>query len=206
MKQLEGLQDIIKENNINIVFFAETHGLIEETSLQREIIERINPKLFLYELLEEEQCISLADYDDILAKDDNERFSYISTYKDIKPTIKLAKEFNLSIIGCDIKDMCRERKMDWKNEILDPNTEDIILSQREEKQNSVIKKYCKSGVVFVSVGAYHLREHSTTLDDLEDYVIIYPVDDERNEFPTEFSSDKTYKYKIVINKGIKMEI
>lgn len=204
MKQLDNILANIKENQIKLVLFAEVHGLINETGIQKDIIEALRPDIFLYELLEEEKCITLMGYDNILSKQDNEDFSFISTYADLKPTIQLAKEFSIPIIGCDIKNMLRERKMDWENETLDPNKEDIILLRRELQQNKIIQENQNNKTLIVSIGAYHFRENSDTLEGLNDYAIIYPTDINTGEFPIEFSKGKEYEYKVKINKGIKI--
>ena len=181
-----------KIKNCKVVFFAETHGLIEEVSTQKEIIEMIHPRLFLYELLEECEAI---DYDTFLSKPNEEQFSIISTYGDLKKTIKLAKEYNVKIKGCDIKNMCRKNKDFLKKTEFDKEEKDI-MQKREEHQNREIKKALKESntPIFVSLGYFHLRKESPTLQGLKDFAIVYPE-----------NPNKNLGYKIKINEGYELK-
>ena len=181
-----------KIRNRRIVFFAETHGLIEEVSMQKKIIEMIHPELFLYELLEEEEVI---DYDDFLSKPNEEQFSIISTCGDLKKTVRLAKEYGIKIKGCDIKDMCRKDTEFLKKTEFDEEEKEI-MQKREKHQNKEIKKALEESdtPILISLGYFHLRKESPTLEGLEDFAIIYPE-----------NPNKDMGYKVKINEGYELK-
>lgn len=159
-KTLEDVSEFIKLNKIRLILFAETHGILEELKIQDRIITILKPTSYLYELLEEEEITSENDFIEFLKKKDSERFSIISSFGELKPTIQLAKKYHLPVIGCDIKNMLRKNNDFLKETNI--KKEEKIMIKREEKQSEVIKESLKQygSPIFVSLGAFHLRRNS----------------------------------------------
>jgi hypothetical protein len=183
---LSELKDFIKLKKIKLVLFAETHGFLKENIIQKKILKEINPEFFLYELLEENELLNNIDARKFLNKSSNKDFSVISTYGELKPTIKLASDLHLPIIGCDIKNMCRKNKDFLKITNLSSNQkriEDKILKRRELHQSKIITKYVSKGLVFASLGVYHLRKNSFFLKSLKEkeIIIVKPLFNGRDE-------------------------
>jgi hypothetical protein len=182
-KDITELKDFIRRNNINLILFAETHGYLKEILVQREVIKHVKPDFYLYEMLEESKISNDKDAKKLLDKSDREEFSFISTYGDLKPTIKLARSFNLPIVGCDIKNMCVKTK-NWINEKYSKNYWNTITKKRETGQAKVINRYVKRGLVFASLGAYHLRKDSIVLKGLKQrkFIIVHPLFEGKEKF------------------------
>lgn len=205
---IEGLKNYLQSKNIRLVLFAETHGLINEIPIQEEIIKNINPTCYLYELLEEESLITEEEKDNFLIKPNNENFSIISTFEDLKPTILLAKKYNLPLMGIDIKNMLRKDKNFLAKTSLseeDLIIENEIMKKREIRQKEIIIKYLSEylGVIFVSVGVYHLRKDSELFKELnQDALIVIPYvnGSSLNDLKSEGISKKEVVYH-VINKN-----
>jgi len=177
-KTLDDVRNFIKLNKIKIIFFAETHGILDELKIQDKIIFKLRPVCYLYELLEEERLISKGDFIEFLKRDDSERFSVISSFGELKPTIRLAKKYNLPLIGCDVKNMYRKNK-DFLKEI-NADEENRSMFNRERKQIEIIKKSLieYDGLIFVSVGAFHLRKDSPIFKEIKsNYIIVLPLID-----------------------------
>lgn len=198
---LENVKDYIAKHNIRSIFFAETHGLIPEIEAQEKIISKTNPKLFLYELLEEEKIISEEDYQKFLSKPDEDDFSIISKFKDLKPTVILAKKFRLPIVGCDIKNMLREDTKFRDTETIteeDVKNEENIMAKREERQLETINRCLnqdKEILLFVSLGAYHLRKESLIRKKVKsNYLLVRPLFDRKeiNEVEDILNSELTF--------------
>lgn len=201
LKTLEDLRDFIKLNDIDIIFFAETHGLLDELKIQENIIAVLKPTCYLYELLEEKKIISDNDFIEFLKKKGSERFSIISSFSELKPTIQLARKYNLSIIGCDISNMCRKNK-----DFLKKNNaceEEKIMFEREKKQSKVIKESLiqYKCPIFVSVGYFHLRKDSQIFKEIKsNYIIIYPLVDKRRleDLEENFNIDNIKEVRYII--------
>jgi len=177
-KTLEDIKNFMKLNEVKIIFFAETHGILDELIIQDKIISKLKPVCYLYELLEEEKIISKRDFVKFLEKDDSERFSVISSFGELKPTVKLAKKHHIPLIGCDTTNMLRKNK-DFLNEI-NSDEEKKIMFDRERKQIDVIKKSLSKYIppIFVSIGAFHLRKDSLIFKEIKsNYIIIRPLVD-----------------------------
>ena len=95
---LLNIKEYLNRNNIKVIFFAETHGMIDELEVQEEIIKYSKPDIYLYELLEEDKLISEEDFKNFLLRRNDEDFSIISKVADLKQTVKLAKKFNIPSI------------------------------------------------------------------------------------------------------------
>ncbi len=199
------LKEYINKNNIRIIFFAETHGLIDELEIQENIIIHSKPNIYLYELLEEEKLISKEDFRNFLLRKDNEDFSIISKVSDLKPTVIIAKKFNIPLIGCDIKNMLRKNtKFREMREMSKPDLqkEEEIIKEREKKQIEIINKHLNSklNLIFVSLGAYHLRQDSPILKAVNsNYLLIYPLFDGKKI--DEIDNPLNYKIKFYIESN-----
>lgn len=205
-KSLNKLRKYIFANKIDVVFFGETHGILDELKIQEKIISIIKPTCYLYELLEEEKLVNKKDFHKFLARKDFERFSVISKVKELKPTVLLAFKFNLPIIGCDIKNMCR-KSTDFLREV-DFKEEEIIMLKREKKQNSVIKKSLKiyNRPIFVSLGVFHLRKDSFTFNNIKKFIKIIPLINGKNlEELTNFNIQDIKEVVYVLTENEKIE-
>ena len=174
-KNVKELADFVRANRIRLILFAETHGFLNETPIQKKIIQSTNPDFFLYEMLEERKLLNNKETKIFLSKPNNENFSVISTYGELKPTIELANRFNLPIIGCDIKDMCQKDK-NWLKKKFSREEARTLIKKRELRQSNVINQYTSNGLVFASLGAYHLRKGSITISNLREknFIIVSP--------------------------------
>ncbi|MCW8966368.1 MAG: hypothetical protein OQK82_06755 [Candidatus Pacearchaeota archaeon] len=203
------LSEILKHKEINLIIFGETHSFLDDNLIQEEIIKSFNPTIFFYEMLEETELINSEEQVLFLAQPDNKDFSIISTFGELKNTIKLANKYDIPVVGNDIKDMCRENK-DFleKTELSDEeikNEEDILLKREERQSNKIIKSVKKNEKVLATTGAFHLREDSPLLNlNLDAYLIIYPAYEGKQLFepPEDFSIDKvTFEMKIIFKDG-----
>jgi hypothetical protein len=173
------LTETLRKKEINLIIFGETHGFLDDNSIQEEIIKIFKPTLFLYELLEETKLLSKEKQEEFLKQPNEKDFSIISTFGELKKTIKLAKSYSLPIIGNDIKNLGRENKDFLKKTELtaeEIKIEKEILSKREEKQSKeIINFFNKREKILVTTGAFHLRKKSPLLNLYlsESYLIIY---------------------------------
>ncbi len=192
-KSLNKLKELIKDNNITLVLFGEYHGFSIQISILKEIIKITKPDFFLYEMLEEKKILNNKDAKHFLNKLDNKDFSFISTYGQLKPIIRLARNFNLQIIGCDIKNMGCKNK-DWRKNKISREDGEELTKRRELQQTKVINQYTLKGVVFALVGDHHLRRGSLVLSKLnnERVVIIRPSFkwSEKFNHPNKFSNSE----------------
>ncbi len=181
IKNLEELKDFIDSKKIKLILFGETHSLLNELPIQEEIIKNITFGFYLYELLEEEKIIDKNKAEEFLKKPDSEKFSIISTFGELKPIIKLASKFNISVIGCDIKNMLRKDRSFLEKTNLtqkEMENEEKIMEQRERKQFEVVNEYLSKSdePLFVSIGLYHIRKNSYLIKNLkENFLICYPL-------------------------------
>ena len=174
-QNIKNLRKFIALHNIKLILFAETHGYLNEIPVQRKIIQNTKPDLFLYEMLEENKILNNKKAQTFFNELDNKDFSVISTYKELKPTIRLASKFNLPIIGCDIKNMCQKDK-NWLKKKFSREESRELIKKRALRQSKIIHQYTKKGIVFASLGAYHLRKGSITTSNLKEkkFIIVYP--------------------------------
>jgi hypothetical protein len=157
-KNISSLKEFVKLNNIKLVLFGEYHGFFKQIQVQREILNRISPDFFLYEMLEDNKILSDKDAKKVLSKPNKKNFSVVSTYGQLKPIIKLARSFNLPIIGCDIKNMGADKN--WRGKKFSEKEAKFITKKRELQQAKIINQYTSKGLVFALVGEYHLRKNS----------------------------------------------
>jgi len=175
LKDINKMRDFMKSHNIKLVLFGEYHGFINQIQIQKKIIKNARPDFFLYEMLEEKKILKDKDAKKFLNNSNDKNFSVISTYGELKPIIKLARSFNLPIIGCDIKDMgCRDKNGVKKKFSLKEGK--MITKNRELRQSKIINEYVSRGVVFALLGNYHTRRNSLVLSKLktENILIVKP--------------------------------
>jgi hypothetical protein len=163
----------------SIVLFGETHGFAKDSYFQKRIIKSIKAKLFLSEMLENISLDRKKKIKDFLAKNDDENFSLISKYGELKKTVSVASDLGMKIYGIDLKNMGRKNnsflnvhKQTEKEKLFEKK----LLRRREIYHSKEIKKHASKskGVIFVSLGAYHLRKGAPIHQILRDYdVIIY---------------------------------
>jgi len=196
---LQKLNEYIKENEIKLVLFAETHGFLDETPIQKEILDNTKFDAVLYELLEDKELLSEEDFKRFLSKEDEENFSIISKYKELKPTIILARENNLPIIGCDLKNTGRTdtsfRTKEFNDEEL--KEDERLMKRREEKQYQVIHRFLKKDKkIFATIGLYHLLPDSYLIKNLSKikFIIVYPEFKSGEKFGQRVDFDKEEVY------------
>ncbi|NCO11610.1 hypothetical protein CO038_01080 [Candidatus Pacearchaeota archaeon CG_4_9_14_0_2_um_filter_39_13] len=204
---IEDLKKYLKKNKINLIIYGETHGFLDDSQIQEEIIKVFNPTKFLYEMLEETELLTGKEKKIFLNNPDNKEFSLISTFGDLKKTIFLASKYNLPIVGNDIKNMgWEDKKILAKSKLTkeELRIEKEIIFKREKKQAEIIRKNLKMGEkVFATTGAFHLRKDSPLLNLQENYVIIYPIYSGNQLFapPKNFDSKKVgLKIKVLYGK------
>jgi hypothetical protein len=181
-KIIKNVSDLknLKARGIKGVIFAETHGFVDDIELQRSIIEAIKPEFYIWEMLEDKKLMN-DDFENFLSNNDNSDFSVISTYGELKAVVKLMIQLGVKGIGCDLRNMGRGNK-DFLSKIeLTPEEEKFeeeLLKNRELNQARVINEIAgrSSSPVFVSLGAYHTREDSSVLKNLNGkYLLCSPT-------------------------------
>jgi len=172
------LRQILSKGNTNLIIFGETHGFLEDGIIQEKIIEIFKPDIFVYEMLEESKLETSQDQEIFLNEQDFKEFSVISTYGELKPTIRIARKNNIPIVGNDIKNMCRtDRDFLKRTELSNDEIkiEEEILSKRELKQMSVLKNLSNTKKILATTGAFHIRADSPLLEIQNNYLIVYPA-------------------------------
>jgi len=196
-KNIDSLGELIRSHNIKLVLFGEYHGFLNQILVQRKIIQSVRPDFFLYEMLEEYKVLNEKDAKKFLSKPDSKDFSFISTYGELKPMIRLARNLNLPIIGCDIKNMGVDK--DWREKKFSNKEANRITQKREFRQAKIINKYVSKGLVFALLGDYHLRNNGLVLSKLKEkkVIIVRPLFkwNERFNNPRKF---KNYEISYVI--------
>jgi len=202
IKTLENIQDYLIKKEIRLIIFGETHGFFNDLELQDRIIQIAKPKYYLYEMLENKTILSKEDYRDILSNDDKAKFSIISTFGEIKPAIKMARDNNLKIIGCDIANMGRLNDDFLKKTDLTKQEEQeeyLLMNKREKFQAQKIIEILEKneGILFISLGAYHLRKESIIWGILSHFnpIVCYPTLNGKQEFgPVEDMKEEDVLY------------
>jgi len=173
-KRIGDLGKFIKANNIKLVLFGEYHGFVNQDKVQSKIINAVKPDFFLYELLEEDKIFNDKEAGSFLKRPNRDSFSVVSTYGDLKPIVRLARNFNLPIIGCDIKNM--GVRLNWKKKKFSNEEKIKITKRREYRQFSVLNKYSSRGLVFGLFGVSHLRRRGLILSKLKGKgIVINPL-------------------------------
>ena len=193
------LNQIIKKEKIRLILFGETHGFIsDETKHIEYLIKTFKPDIILYELLETKKLSTISSKNNFLKNLDNKKFSIISKQGDLKNIIKLDKKYNLTIEGCDLKNMGRRKTIIFNKKLTKKEMikEEKIIDKREKYHIKFIKKaMSKHNLCFVILGAYHLRKNSPLLKSLNNSIIVYPTYKGKIEFkPDEIKSQDKIIY------------
>ena len=147
-----------------IILFGETHGFVKnELKYIEKAIKKFKPEIILYELLENKKLDNIAKINSFLKSPDGSKFSLISFYREIKGVVKLSKKYKLPIIGCDLKNMGRNKPVPINKKLTKKQikAEEKILKKREKHQVKVIKTALREYKrILVVIGAYHLRKNS----------------------------------------------
>ena len=163
---LNNLKEFIGKNNIKLVLFGEYHGFLKQIRVQNRILNEVAPNFFLYEMLENRNILNDGDAKLFFSKPSNKDFSFISKYGDLKPMIRLVRNLNLPLIGCDIKNMGAKSK-DWRKSKFSSKKAEELTKKRELQQAKVINHFSSKGLVFALLGDYHLRRNSLVLSKLK---------------------------------------
>jgi hypothetical protein len=204
MIKIQELNRYIKENKIKLVLFAETHGFLDEMEIQKEVLDNVKFDIILYELLEDKKLISKEDFEKFLLNLDKKDFSIISKYGDLKPTIILARDHNLPIVGCDLKNTGRIN-VDFRTKEFtekDIKEEEELMKKREKKQYQTILKFLlEDKKIFASIGFYHLLPNSYLMKKLSKnkFIIIYPEFKSGEKFGERIEFDKEEVYHKIRN-------
>ena len=147
-----------------IIFFGETHRFApKELDYIERTIKKFKPEIILYELLENKNLDNLEKINSFLKSPENKKFSLISSYGELKGFVKLAKKYKLPIIGCDLKNLGRNKPIPINKKLTkkEIRMEEKILKKREKYQTRFIMRISeKYHTALIIVGAYHLRRNS----------------------------------------------
>ncbi|MEA3378870.1 MAG: hypothetical protein U9Q69_04490 [Nanoarchaeota archaeon] len=166
-------------NNFSFIFIGDTHGFINDFNKQKEIIEKVEPDYILCEKLENLKLNSKEDFDKIL---NSKKISEMTDVAEIKELLKLCRIKKIKMIGIDLKNFGLNKqiitKIKQNEEISKKEKEDFekILILRERHQKELIKRYNKktNKPLVIIIGSWHLRSSTPLLQDLQNYVLIYP--------------------------------
>ncbi|HVY01142.1 MAG TPA: hypothetical protein VHA12_00040 [Candidatus Nanoarchaeia archaeon] len=196
------IEDISKKGTI--ILFGNTHGFIDDLSIQEMLIDLFKPKSYLFELLEDKNLFNLKEITDFLKRNKDEYFSITTKNSQIQEVVSRLMNHNLQFIGCDLKNLGRKNKEELIRTSLTKEEEEYeeqLLKKREtvqaKKVISVINSTKKP--VFLSVGAYHLREFSYLLQELKGHSLFVAqpfYEDEALFEPKENIIKENIKYKI----------
>src|SRR3990167_6375863 len=171
-----------------IIFFGDTHGFAHrELDYLERTIKKFEPEIIFYELLENKNLDNLEKINSFLKSPENKKFSLISSYGELKGVIKLAKKYELSIIGCDLKNLGRNKPIPINKKLTkkEIQMEAKILKKREKHQVKIIKMALKEHkIILVIVGAYHLRK-SSPLRKMKNSRIVLPTYKDKEIFSPE---------------------
>jgi len=163
---INNLKDFIRKNDIKLILFGEYHGFFKQIQVQNKILKEVAPDFFLYEMLENKTILDNKETNIFLNKPNNNDFSFISKYGDLKQIVRLSSKFNLPLIGCDIKNMGVKSK-DWRKSKFSFRDAEELTKKRELQQAKVINNFSSKSLVFVLLGDYHLRRNSLVLSKLK---------------------------------------
>ena len=127
----------------NGVIIGEIHSG-KMLSYYKSLITALKPEYFISELVHEDICLDRATLEDRLSKTTSGKFlKNIPDKQDNYEIYKLAYDYNLKLIGCDLENV------NYKNA-------DDEMKQRESFMLSRIKKYSKYKFI-CQIGDFHVR-------------------------------------------------
>jgi len=166
---------------VKFVFVGDTHGFIDDFSKQKEIIERINPRIILSESMQDISLVTNEDYIKIFQR---KKISEMISFEEMEPLMKLCHKKKIKLIGMDFHNFGFNEKLQKivKGEIK-PLKKDIneikrITKSRQTRHLEMLKKFenKSKNSILVLIGAWHLSEDSLIMKSLKNYKIIFPCD------------------------------
>lgn len=166
--------------SFSFIFIADTHGFLNDFQKQKEIIDKAAPEYVLAELLQEHVLDTPQKYAQLKRK---EEISEMVSWKEIRKLVCLCEQKNIKLIGMDftnfgfnthLQQIVKGEKELTKN---DEDEIEKILENRQKKHVEMCREYKKKTCkpIVVIVGAWHLQESSLLMQELNNYLVIYPV-------------------------------
>lgn len=158
----------IISKHFDIILIGELHGWKKSLDIEKEIIKKVNAKLFLHEMFEDYIITPEEASEDIKSKKWKSR---IFSYEVIKPLLKIVKLTKAVGYGSDIHDQGIkdidnyhvDRDLTPEEEI----EEEKLIKNRERKQAKIIINMLKKQRPIIAItGTYHLRKESFLLSQL----------------------------------------
>ncbi len=166
---------------IKFVFIGDTHNFVNDFSKQKEIIEKIKPKIILSENMQDISLISEQDYLKIIK---GKKISEMVNFEEVENLINLCYNMKINLVGMDFRNFgFNERLQKIVKGELNPLNEDIkeinkIIRMRQKKHLDVLKTFEDKSEhpILVFIGTWHLKENSLIMKSLKNYKVIFPCD------------------------------
>ncbi|MBI5797370.1 hypothetical protein HZA98_00515 [Candidatus Woesearchaeota archaeon] len=167
----------------SFIFIADTHGFLNDFEKQKEIIKRISPEYVLAEQLQAIVLDTPRKYTEIEQRKD---ISEMVSWEEVKELIRTCKEREIKLIGMDLTNFGfnthLQQVVKGKKELTENDEKEVesILEKRQKKHVEMCKKYkAKTNrPIIVIVGAWHLQDSSPLMQELSNYLVIFPVNKE----------------------------
>lgn len=170
-------------SSFSFIFVGDSHGFINDFKKQKEIIEKVEPEFILSEQLENNVLDSEQKYKTFLK---DKKSSKMTSFKEIKDLVNWGYTKKIKLIGIDFENFGLDLKL---RSIIKgkgiPSKEDRIeinkiLSKRNIHHLKLIRKYSKLSKkpLVILLGTWHLREESLLMKSLNNYIVIYPSNEE----------------------------
>lgn len=165
----------------SFIFIGDTHGFISDFKKQKQIINNVNPQFVLSEQLQDIILDSKEKYVKILR---NKKISEMVSFKEVQDLIELCYKKGIKLIDMDLRNFGFDsklqatikngKKVSKKDEI----KIDSIIKKRQLRQLEIIKKYKSIATkpLVIILGTWHLQENSILMNSLNNYIVIYPCD------------------------------
>jgi hypothetical protein len=162
-----------------VVLFGETHGFATiEQELFTEVTKLFRPTQILFERLENTSALTKTSKEKILAHNDNEPFSLLTTYGDLRAVVSVALENSIPIRGCDLPNLGREKPiptdpLQLKDEIA---FEELIDRKRDREHTACLREALKqSGArILLVCGAFHVQPNTLLRKEFPHAITILP--------------------------------
>ena len=198
-------KDIFINNKMNFsfIFIGSTHGFLDDFSMQKEIINGINPEFVLSEELENFKLETKEEF----KKFYEERYlSNMTSFEEVKNLVDFCFNKKIKLIGIDFHNFGfnenLQEKIKSQKKLTKEDTEKIedIINSREKHHLSKILEYKKKTPkpLVIIIGCWHLRKNSLLRKELQNYKIIAPLDD-KGEILFEPKNNKKIKYGEIIS-------
>lgn len=191
----------------SLIFIGSTHGFIEDFLKQKQIIEKINPEFVLCEELEDLILDSKKKFKKIFKK---RKISDMTSFEEVEKLIKFCFDKNIKLVGIDFHnfgfDEDLQKKVKNQEELTKGEEEKLskMIALREKNHFSKILEYQKKSLksLVIIVGCWHLREDSFLRENLKDYKIIAPCNNQGKILLGPKKGVKI-KYCEIISNGVK---